>query len=66
MHIEMTEQQMRTRGGLMDELLEKAFDAAVIVDRDGRFVYNTKGSLALRGLALEEIAGKYYWEIKID
>ena len=63
MHIEMTEQQMRTRGGLMDELLEKAFDAAVIVDRDGRFVYNTKGSLALRGLALEEIAGKYYWEI---
>lgn len=63
MHIEMTEQQMRTRGGLMDELLEKAFDAAVIVDRDGRFVYNTRGSLALRGLALEEIAGKYYWEI---
>lgn len=50
MHIEMTEQQMRTRGGLMDELLEKAFDAAVIVDRDGRFVYNTRGSLSYAAL----------------
>ena len=50
MHIEMTEQQMRTRGGLMDELLEKTFDAAVIVDRDGRFVYNTRGSLSYAAL----------------
>ena len=38
MHIEMTEQQMRTRGGLMDGLLEKAFDAAVIVNWEGCFV----------------------------
>ncbi|WP_204245909.1 sigma 54-interacting transcriptional regulator [Flavonifractor sp. An82] len=50
----------------MDELLEKAFDAAVIVDREGRFVYNTKGSLALRRMAPEEIAGKYYWEVNPD
>ena len=35
MHIEMTEQQMRTRGGLMDELLEKAFDALPRVGDDG-------------------------------
>lgn len=66
MRIEMTEQQMRTRGGVMDELLEKTFDAAVIVDRDGRFVYNTKGSLALRKIDPEEVAGKYYWEVNPD
>ena len=50
MHIEMTEQQMRTRGGLLDELLEKAFDAAVIVNWEGRFVYNTRGSLSYAAL----------------
>ena len=58
MRLYMTKEQLHTRGGILDELLEKLFDAAMLVDQDGNILHNTSGSLALRDLKEEDVTGR--------
>ncbi len=60
MRLYMTREQLHTRGGILDELLEKLFDAAMLVDQDARILHNTSGSLALRKLKEEDVTGQLH------
>lgn len=63
MHIELTREQLFARGGVLDELLEKCFDAAIIVDKDGYILYNSSGSIKLRGIPKEKLYRMRFSEI---
>ena len=60
MRLYMTREQLHTRGGILDELLEKLFDAAMLVDQDAKILHNTSGSLALRKLKEEDVTGQLH------
>lgn len=63
MYIELTEEQLRTRGGMLDEILEKTFDAAIIVGSDGKIIYNSEGSLKLRNIPRDVARGTHFTEV---
>jgi len=63
MRLQLSERQLRTRGGVLDEILENVFDAAILLDRDGEIVYNSDGSLRLRNFKREDVVGRHISEI---
>ncbi len=62
MRLNLTKEDLHTRGGILDELLEKLFDSALIVDEEGRIIHASTGSLVLRPYTREEIIGHLHTE----
>ncbi len=58
MCLELSDQQIRERGGLLDNIMDISFDAAILVDRECRIIHCSKGSLILTGKTNEEVRGK--------
>ena len=59
MPLEMTLQDLKTRGGILDAILEEAFDGAIVLDRDGIILHNTKKSAQVGGRAPNEGIGQH-------
>ena len=60
MPLEMTLTELRTRGGLLDALLEETFDGALVLDAQGLVLHNTPKSVKLGGRRPEDVIGKHY------
>ena len=45
MYFDFTPEEMRTRGGILDKFMDTAFDAAVLVDQEGRIIHRSSGSM---------------------
>jgi transcriptional regulator with PAS, ATPase and Fis domain len=58
MTLEMSPKELNTRGGLLDEILEQAFDGGIVLDANGIILHNTKKSAAVGGRTQEEVIGK--------
>lgn len=58
MVIHMTKEQLYTRGGILDELMDTGFSAAGLVDRDGRMIRYSLPTLRDLGLKQEDCAGR--------
>ncbi|MEL7655872.1 MAG: hypothetical protein AAGU75_08190, partial [Bacillota bacterium] len=43
-NLELTEQELQTRGGILDKIMDNAFDAAILVDQNGKIIHCSKGS----------------------
>jgi len=56
-NLELTEQDLRTRGGILDEILDNTFDAAIIVDRNGIIIHCSKGSTDITKYSSEMLRG---------
>ncbi|MBV7272770.1 sigma 54-interacting transcriptional regulator [Clostridium sp. PL3] len=60
MYFDFTLEEINTRNGILDKLLDTAFDAAVIIDENGHFIHCSRGSLELTNLKREEVIGQHY------
>lgn len=58
MVIRMTKEQLYTRGGVLDELMDTGFSAAGLVDPEGRLIRYSEPTLRDLGLTAEECAGR--------
>lgn len=58
MQLNLTREQLHTRGGILDELLDKLFDSALLVDETATIIHASAGSLVLRPYTREEIIGR--------
>ncbi len=45
MYFDFTLEEIHTRGGVLDKFMDTAFDAAVLVDRNGRLIHCSSGSV---------------------
>jgi len=59
MPLEMTLQDLKTRGGILDAVLEETFDGAIVLDREGIVLHNTKKSAQVGGRSPEEGLGRH-------
>jgi len=59
MHFELTLQDLKTRGGLLDQFLEVVFDAAIIIDTQSTILFNTRKSAELVNKTQEAAAGRH-------
>lgn len=66
MRIEMTRTQLYTRGGLLDEIMDKGFAAAGLVDPSGRLIRYSQPTLRDLGLTHEECVGRIITELDPD
>lgn len=66
MRIELTETELYTRGGVLDQLMESTCDAALLTDRNGRVLHTSNGGNFLRTLTTEESIGKQMHELNPD
>jgi len=58
MPIYATKEEIYTRGGLFDEMMDNCFDAAVLIDKDLRIIHHSKGAVVLcNGLSSESARG---------
>ncbi len=58
MPLEISPQELRTRGGILDQILEEAFDGAVVLDERGYIIYNTRKANQMGGTIAEQVAGR--------
>ena len=58
MIIHMTKEQLYTRGGVLDELMDTGFSAAGLVDAQGKLIRYSKPTLRDLGLTEEESVGR--------
>ena len=66
MVIHMTKEQLYTRGGVLDELMDTGFDAAGLVDGEGRLIRYSLPTLRDLGLTHEESVGRPIEELDPD
>ena len=59
MPLEMSPKDLHTRGGLFDEILEKAFDGAIVLDANGIVLHNTKKSAHVGGTTQADSIGRH-------
>nr|WP_320133888.1 sigma 54-interacting transcriptional regulator [uncultured Holophaga sp.] len=59
MHLEMTPEALRTRGGVLDQFLDTAFDSAVVLDAQGTILHNTHGSADLVQRPQAAVVGRH-------
>lgn len=59
MHFDFTLEELNTRDGILDRLIDIAFDAAIIVDKDGHIIHCSKGSMKLTNLTKEDVIGQH-------
>jgi transcriptional regulator with PAS, ATPase and Fis domain len=64
MTLEISPQDLKCRGGLLDQILEEAFDGAIILDAQGIVLHNTRKSARLGGTTQEEVAGRHISTLK--
>ena len=57
MVIHMTREQLYTRGGILDELMDKGFSAAGLVDEQGRLIRYSEPTLRDLGLTQAQCVG---------
>ena len=58
MVIHMTREQLYTRGGILDELMDKGFSAAGLVDEQGRLIRYSEPTLRDLGLTQAQCVGR--------
>ncbi len=58
MPLEISPQELRTRGGILDQILEEAFDGAVVLDERGYIIHNTRKANQMGGTIAEQVAGR--------
>lgn len=58
MIIHMTKEQLYTRGGILDELMDKGFSAAGLADAQGNLIRYSEPTLRDLGLTQEECVGR--------
>ncbi|MCR4441787.1 MAG: sigma 54-interacting transcriptional regulator [Peptococcaceae bacterium] len=64
MAIQATREDIYTRGGLFDEMMDNCFDAAVLIDMNLRIIHHSAGAIELcNGLSSEEAAGRHIKEL---
>ena len=66
MVIRMTKEQLYTRGGILDEVMDTGFSAAGLVDREGRLIRYSVPTLRDLGLTHEESVGRPIEEMDPD
>ena len=66
MPLEISPQELKTRGGVLDQLLEQAFDGALMLDAHGFVLYNTRKANELGGTKDGEIIGKHVDELNTN
>ena len=66
MRIHMTRDELYTRGGILDELLDKGFSAGGLVDPEGRLIRYSNPTLRDLGLTQEESVGRPIEELDPD
>ena len=66
MVIHMTKEQLHTRGGILDELMDTGFDAAGLVDAEGNLIRYSLPTLRDLGLTHEESVGRPVEELDPD
>ena len=66
MVIHMTRQQLYTRGGILDELMDTGFSAAGLVDAAGRLIRYSVPTLRDLGKPQEECVGRPIEELDPD
>ena len=66
MVIHMTKEQLYTRGGVLDELMDAGFSAAGLVDAQGRLIRYSVPTLRDLGLTAEECVGRPIQELDTD
>ena len=66
MVIHMTRQQLYTRGGILDELMDTGFSAAGLVDAAGRLIRYSVPTLRDLGKTQEECVGRPIEELDPD
>lgn len=59
MYFNFTLDEIKTRGGILDKLLDTAFDAAIIIDNQGNIIHCSEGSIKLTNISLENVLGKH-------
>ena len=59
MALELSLNDLKTRGGVLDELLEEAFDGAVVLDAKGFILHQTRKSVVLTNDPLENTVGSH-------
>ncbi|WML37386.1 sigma 54-interacting transcriptional regulator [Clostridium sp. OS1-26] len=59
MHFDFTLEELNMRGGILDRLIDIAFDAAIIIDKEGRILHCSKGSIELINLPRETVIGQH-------
>jgi transcriptional regulator with PAS, ATPase and Fis domain len=64
MPLEISPQELRTRGGILDQILEEAFDGAVVLDERGYIIYNTPKANQIGGSTPEQVVGKYIYDLE--
>lgn len=58
MHLKLSTQTLYTRGGLLDQLMDVAFESAMLVDPACTIIYSSKGSSKLLGVRHGDLAGQ--------
>lgn len=66
MVIHLTKEQLYTRGGILDELMDTGFSAAALVDAEGRLIRYSLPTLRDLGLTHEESVGRLIEEMDPD
>ncbi|AQR97472.1 MULTISPECIES: sigma-54 interaction domain-containing protein [Clostridium] len=59
MYFNFTLDEIKTRGGILDKLLDTAFDAAIIIDKNGYIIHCSEGSVKLTNISLDSAIGKH-------
>lgn len=59
MHLELSKNEFYTRGGLLDSLLDNAFDQSIAVDNKGIVIYFSKSSQKFTKISPENIIGRH-------
>lgn len=59
MYLELSPEELRTRGGVLDKIMDTAFDASILIDRNGRIIHNSEGSVRLLKMPREELIGRH-------
>ncbi|MBP1625784.1 MAG: sigma-54-dependent Fis family transcriptional regulator [Holophagaceae bacterium] len=59
MHFELSPEDLKTRGGLLDQFLEIVFDASIIIDANSTILFNTRKSAEFVGKSQQEAAGRH-------
>ena len=59
MPLEMSLNDLKTRGGVLDELLEEAFDGAIVMDAAGIVLHYTRKAAKLGEKSQESVVGRH-------
>lgn len=59
MYFDFTLDEIKTRGGILDKFINTAFDAAILIDNQGRIIHCSEGSIKLTNILLESVIGEH-------